>query len=135
MRTLKDFQPREAELREVTRKWIEARDKRYREVEATHIAQANKPIRHPKGRSFDRNSREFLWNDFFWCQDGGSEPFQEFFEVEDEELSEMADCQGCEDGDPDDESTEYGKVWAWFTNIFNEEFVKVCPDLKHVLDG
>lgn len=151
MNTLAEFKAREVELREVTRKWIEAEDKKYREIEATNIAKANKPIRHPKGMDFDRTTRRFLWSDAIYCKDKGTEPFKMVFypdtdPYEDDFFQLMMDSQGCTRAnnkiDPktknpywDEETVEAGETWDWLNNIFNEEFRKVCPDIQDVLEG
>jgi len=128
---LSDFTKDEAAFREHTRKWILHTDEGFRKVEATKVAES-KPIRHPQGKEFNRHSREYLWRDALWCQDRHSEPFELFFydgedPYDDEFFSEMIDSQGCE--------TPAGQAWEWLTNIFNEEFVKALPELKHVLEG
>jgi hypothetical protein len=131
MKTLAELQQREAEFRQYTNDWIKHQDRHYGEVERTEIAK-NKPLRHPKGETHDRHTRRYLWGDALYCQDRHSEPFQMFFFKDDEDGGEEAIMEMSEDQDTD---TENGKVWEWFTNIFNEEFVKVCPDLKEVLEG
>ena len=127
MKTLAEMKQQEAEFREFTRKWIEEQDKHYREMEQTEIAKKNQPIRHPKGKTHNRADRRYFWGDALFCQDLHSEPFELFFLKEDEDISEVADDQGTD--------SENGQIWEWFTNIFNEEFVKVCPDIKEVLKG
>ena len=131
MKTLTDFTGKEQEFRKFTHDWIAVKDKRFQETEA--LAQSNKPLRHPKGETHRMTDRKYLWSDLLWCQDRHTEPFELFFYTEDEDpeddefFNEMLESQGTD--------SEAGKVWDWLTNIFNEEFVKVCPDIKHVLEG
>lgn len=135
MRRLEEFKQREADFRRYTNDFIRREDEHFRELEQKEIVKRNKPLRHPAGRTYDRHSREYFWRDFLYCQDRHPEPFEMFFEVEQDEMQEMSECQGCEVGPPGDKTTEYGRVWEWFTGIFNDEFEKVCPDIKHVLEG
>ena len=127
MKTFEEFRQREAEFRKATHDWIVAQDQHYREVEQNAIAR-NPPIRHPNGHIGEKHDREWLWLDGLWCGDIGSDPLEEFFELEGDEWDAMLDSQG-------DEESEYGLVWAWSQRIFDEEFRAVCPDIAHVLEG
>ena len=60
---------RQAEYKKFLRKMIRATDARYRKTEKESLARANRPVRHPKGQTFQANDREFLWNDAVWCGD------------------------------------------------------------------
>ena len=118
------FKNKEAEFRAMTHKWIEKRDSEFRTLEKTQVAQQSKPIRHPKGEEHQRGSREFFWSDAIWCGDQSLDSLEEFFELSPDENDEIQEGTGDEDS-----------VADWAMKIFNEEFVQVCPDLAHVLEG
>jgi hypothetical protein len=131
MTAFEKFQKHEAAFRENTRMWILAQDQMYRKIAATEVA-GSKPIRHPRGQTHTRHTREYLWSDALWCGDRTSEPLELFFFDADDmidgvSLDEIFESQGTD--------TEAGKIWEWSQLIFNEEFKKACPDIAHVLEG
>lgn len=119
---LKWFKKREAELREATRKLIEAEDKVFRQIEP--LTKGQKLPRHPHGKDAQAE-REGFWNDAIWCQDITLDPLELVFSVD--------------LGDDGEEFYEYvsegGEVIDWANDIFSEEFEKICPDLVHLLEG
>ena len=118
------YSSRELEFRAMTRKWIQKKHAQY--VKSAEQLKTTKPIRHPRGAPpAEGHSVERLWSDALWCQDASTDPFVEFFELEDgtPEFDDFIDGGGC--------NTEQD----WAMDIFNAEFKAVLPELAHVLEG
>ena len=118
------FSSKEAEFREMTKKWIIKKHERFCSS-MPHLKDAE-PLRIPKGTKDKHGfTLERMWTDAIWCQDCSLDPMTEFFELEfnDIEYADVMDNQGC------------GAEADWANTIFNEEFIALLPDLKNVLEA
>lgn len=115
----KQFTDREAEFREKQKLWIIAKDNVYKMVERQ--GKNNRPLRHPKGETFDATTREYKWADAIGCQDAYDELFLEMFELPYDYFWERTDRQ---------------ETFEWMLKIFTECFREVLPkELWHIMEG